>query len=108
MSDASDFRDLLQGHYATAEAKRLVAWGKVAVSFGFSVIVAVAVATWWLSTVIHDLQSDIREARTDIHYLREHIDSVEKTAIDAKKEASEAKLMTFAMKGGYPPGVKTQ
>ncbi len=38
MSDASDLRDLLQGHYSSAESKRLIAWGKVAASLALVAI----------------------------------------------------------------------
>lgn len=77
-------------------------WGKALVSGALSAMLTVATGAWWARGVIADLQRDIATITVEVHYLREHIDSVQSTAIEAKRTGDEAKAMMFAMKGGYP------
>ncbi len=89
-----------------AELERLArraGWGKAAVASAFSVLITVAGAGWWFRGIVEDLRRDIATMGVEIHYLREHIDAVQNTAIEAKKSGDTAQMMMFALKGGAPP-----
>lgn len=99
--------DELLAEYVGRKAPRAGGgWGKAILSAALSAILTVATGAWWARGVIADLQRDIATMGVEVHYLREHIDAVANTAIEAKKSGDAAQLMMFAAKGGYPPGVK--
>lgn len=85
---------------------KLAGWGKAIVSAALSAAISIASAGWWFRGLIDDLRKDIELTRADVHYLREHIDGVEKVAIEAKSKGEAAQQLVWAQKGGYPQGVR--
>ena len=98
MSEVDDIAINLAQHF-----RKQNGWGKVVVSASLSGVIAIAGAGWWFRGLVEQLRLDIQEARTDIKYLREHIDTVEKEAIAAKDSGDRAQQMVWASRGGYPP-----
>lgn len=95
--------DELLAEYVGRKAPRAGGgWGKAILSAALSALLTVATGAWWARGVIADLQRDLATMSIEVHYLREHIDDVQKTAIDAKKSGDDARSMMFALKGGYP------
>lgn len=99
MGEVSDIGDLL--HRAVTEKRR--GWGKAILVGIVSAVTSVAGTAWTARGTLDRMEHDIDLLRQDMHYLREHVDSVEHEAIIARGEAQEVRNMLFAMKGGAPP-----
>lgn len=97
MSEADDIAINLAQHYRKQKGR-----DTLALTISFSTLIAIMGAAWWARGIIEEIRSDIRAQAQDTKYLREHVDSIEKEAIEGKREAQEAKAQLWAIKGGYP------
>jgi hypothetical protein len=97
MSDADDIAINLAREFH--KRKRL---DGAALTISVSTLIAIISGAWWARGVIEDIRSDIRSQAQDTKYLREHVDAIEKEAIEAKSEGQEAMRCCWGNKGGYP------
>lgn len=88
--------------YLGRKPRRAAGWGKAVLVGAISAATSIVGTTWAARGKLDDIEHRIDLQGQDLHYMREHVDSVEREAIAAKQSGDEAKAMMFAMKGGYP------
>ncbi len=96
MSDADDIAINLAQHFRKQKGH-----DRLAITLSLTTLLTIAGAGWWFRGLIEDIRQDIALIRNDAKYLREHTDSVEKEAIDAKRSGDAAQAQLWALKGGY-------